>query len=184
MRENKGNPRYPVITLVLYFSYKKHWDAPVSLHQVVNVPEILKPYVTDMRINLFEIAYLTDAQLECFHSDFRIVADYFVQKQRSGDYHPGKEQMLHVEAVLHLLSVMTGDTRFEEVLNQEDGKSVGGVKSMCDVLDRAEARGEAKGEAKLAKLLSLLFSLGRIEDVRKAVTDEAYRIRLFQEFQM
>ena len=99
-------------------------------------------------INVFEIAYLTDEELSRFHSDFRIVADYFVQMQRSGDYIPSREEIKHVEAVLQLLRVMTDDTRFEDVLNKEDGEEgTGGVHTMCEFLDRVEARGEARGVA-------------------------------------
>ena len=99
-------------------------------------------------INVFEIAYLSDEELNRFHSDFRIVADYFVQMQRSGDYVPSREEIKHVEAVLQLLRVMTDDTRFEDVLNKEDGEEgTGGVHTMCEFLDRVEARGEARGVA-------------------------------------
>ena len=99
-------------------------------------------------INVFEIAYLSDEELSRFHSDFRIVADYFVQMQRSGDYIPSSEEIKHVEAVLQLLRVMTDDTRFEDVLNKEDGEEgTGGVHTMCEFLDRVEARGEARGVA-------------------------------------
>ena len=99
-------------------------------------------------INVFEIAYLTDEELSRFHSDFRIVADYFVQMQSSGDYIPSREEIKHVEAVLQLLSIMTDDTRFEDVLNKEDGEEgTGGVHTMCEFLDRVEARGEARGVA-------------------------------------
>lgn len=45
-----------------------------------------------------------------------------------------------------LLSVITDDTRLEEVLNEEDESGKGGVHTMCDVLDRIEARVEARGE--------------------------------------
>ena len=79
LKENKDNQRYPVVTLVLYFGFKKHWKAPLRLHEAVDIPDILKPYVADIKINVFEIAYLSDEQLNRFHSDFRIVADYFVQ---------------------------------------------------------------------------------------------------------
>lgn len=41
---------------------------------------------------------------------------------------------------------MTDDTRLEEVLNEEDESGKGGVHTMCDVLDRIEARVEARGE--------------------------------------
>ena len=116
---------------------------PLWLHEPVNIPEFFNPYVSDVKINVFEIAYLTYEyeQLRYFHSDFKAAADYFIRKQRKGDYVPGREQLNHVEAVLRLLSVMTGDSRFEDVPNQEDG-SEGGVKNMCDVPDRAEAGGE------------------------------------------
>ena len=99
-------------------------------------------------INVFEVAYLSDEELSRFHSDFRIVADYFVQMQRSGEYIPSREEIKHVEAVLQLLSIMTDDTRFEDVLNKEDGEEgTGGVHTMCEFLDRVEARGEARGVA-------------------------------------
>ena len=96
---------------------------------------------------MFEIAYLSDEQLCRFHSDFRIVADYFVQMQRNGDYIPSREEIDHVEAVLQLLRIMTDDSRFEDVLNEEDGtESEGGIHNMCEVLDRVEAKGKAIGE--------------------------------------
>ena len=145
LKENKSNPRYPVVTLVLYFGYKKHWQAPVRLHEALEIPDIFKPYVSDIRINVFEIAYLSDEQLNYFHSDFRIVADYFVQMQRNGDYIPGKEVIKHVEAVLQLLSVMTGDTEF---VNVEDGLvGEGGNYSMENFLSKARAEGKVIGEA-------------------------------------
>lgn len=120
--------------------------------------------------------------------EVRVVADYFVQKQRNGDYVPGREKLQHVEAVLQLLSVMTEDTRFEEVLNQDDGSDQGGVNNMCDVLDRVEARGvaigEARGESKLASLMDKLFALNRFDDAKKAAKDEKYRAGLFAEFKI
>ena len=90
---------------------------------------------------------MSDEQLNRFHSDFRIVADYFVQMQRNGDYIPSREEIDHVEAVLQLLRIMTDDSRFEDVLNEEDGtESEGGIHNMCEVLDRVEAKGKAIGE--------------------------------------
>ena len=116
--------------------------------QIVDIPERLKPHTVDVEINPYEIAYLTDEQLSYFYSDFKIVADYFVQMQRTRDYIPSHEKIQHVEAVLQLLSVLTEDNRFEETLNQPEESAKGGVNNMCEVLDRVEARGEARGEIK------------------------------------
>ena len=149
LRENLKNPRYPVVTLVLYFGYRERWNAPVSLHEAVNIPDCFKPYVPDIKINLFEIAYLSRTQLDYFHSDFKVVADYFIQKRENGDYTPSPEKLKHVEAVLQLLSVMTDDNRFEEVLNENSATGKGGVHTMCDVLDRVEARGAIKEAVRL-----------------------------------
>ena len=83
------------------------------------------PFVTNLRINLFEIAYLSEEQVAMFKSDFRIVADYFVQIRKNKDYIPT-------------------DTQFEEAANAAvEGER---VKDMCDVLDYVEKRGEKRGE--------------------------------------
>ena len=139
-----GPDRYPVVTLVLYFGHKKHWDKPTNLLGCFNVPPEFQPYVGDYKINLFEIAYLTDEKRKLFKSDFGIVADYFVQMQRNGDYEPGRSEITHVQEVLQLLTVMTGDHRFEETYTD---KSEGGPKNMCEVLDRIEKKGIAEGMA-------------------------------------
>ena len=145
--------RCPVITLVLYFGYEKHWDKARTLHEALG--DTLKPefkgLVNDYAINLYEIAYLTDEQLEGFHSDFRYVADYFVQKQRTGTYTGSHEEMKHVREVLQLMTVPTGDNRFASVAEQENGASEkGDIHNMCDVLDAIEKKGEESKARKVA----------------------------------
>ena len=173
-----------MITLVLYFGYEKHWNSPVRLLERLGVPEILMPFVNDYRINLFEIAYMKEEQVELFKSDFRIVADYFVQKRKYGDYDPEPMEFTHVQETLQLLSVMTGDHRFEEVCN--DNRE-GGPHNMCEVLDRIENRGIQRGiqqgicqgiqqgDNDCAKLMSILFAQGRIEDAKRVAEDQKYR---------
>ena len=50
-----------------------------------------------------------------------------------------------------------------------------------DAEKRGEAQGRAIGEARFAKLLQKLYSLGRAEDVQKAINDKAYRDQLFKD---
>ena len=150
--------RCPVITLVLYFGYEKHWDKARTLHEALGdtlIPE-LKGLVNDYAINLYEIAYLTDEQLEGFHSDFRYVADYFVQKQRTRTYTGSHEETKHVREVLQLMTVLTGDNRFASVAEQENGASEKGeLHNMCDVLDAIEKRGYEKGDVSRAKKVAI-----------------------------
>lgn len=99
----------------------------------------------NIKINLFEIAWLTDGQVSRFKSDFRIVADYFVQKRKTGTYKGTKDEIQHVHALLQLFRVMEKDDRFEIALANE-GKE-GGIRTMCDVIDRYLKEGEEKGIA-------------------------------------
>ena len=137
----KRKPRYPVITLFLYFGYRKHWDKPLTLHGCLDIPERLKPYVNDYKINLFEIAYLTDEQVSLFKSDFRIVADYFVQMRKNNSYVAKPETIKHVHGLLELMAVLTNDQRFMEACNAM-GKEAA---SMCGVLDQIEKKVLRKG---------------------------------------
>lgn len=148
---NNGSARYPVVTLVLYFNYAHHWTGPLRLLDCMEVPERFRPYVNDYKINLFEIAYLKPEQVRMFRSDFRVVADYFTQMQRNRDYRPEPVELAHVQEVLHLLSVMTGDHRFEEVLTSW---TEGGPKNMCEVLSRIEDRGILRGREEGISLMA------------------------------
>ena len=137
-------PRYPVVTMVLYFGYKKHWKKAKSLHELFGeMPQELMEIVNDYKINVYEIAWLSDEQLASFRSDFRIVAEYFVQMRKTGDYHPLPQVMVHAREVLQLMCVLTDDKRFEQAYNEsKEGKE---PRTMCEVLDRVENRGLQKG---------------------------------------
>ncbi len=140
----KGGALHPVVTLVLYFGMRR-WIRPRSLFETISVPEELKAFANDYRVNVFEISFLTDEQLGRFDSDFRIVADYFVQMRRNRDYVPSRRIVGHVDAVLKLLSALTRDNRFEEAQNYfRKGENV----TMLSVLDKVEARGIQLGEAR------------------------------------
>ena len=125
----------PVVSLVLHFGMKK-WSSPHNLKGVIDIPKELEPYVNDYKANIFNIAFLDDETVQMFQSDFRIVADFFVQKRKNKDYVPDKHKIKHVDEMLKLLQVLTGDDRynvkFSEAEKKEDIK-------MCDVMEKAVA---------------------------------------------
>ena len=165
IRRRNQNPRYPVVTLLLYFGYQKHWNKPLTLHDCLSeIPEKLKPYVNDYKVNLFEIAWLTDEQVARFHSDFQVVADYFVQMRKNGNYVPSRKQLIHVQEVLQLMSVLTQDHRFEEAYNVEVERKEN--TNMCEVLDRVENRGIAKGieQGRILEFIDIRREEGYSED--------------------
>ncbi len=178
--------RYPVITMVLYFGYEHLWNGPISLKDRLKIPEGLDDYVNDYKINLYQIAYLPDEQIKQFKSDFRVVAEFFSQKRKQVDYTPSNQQLRHVKEVLQLFSIMTDDDRFEDIYNEELEKGEGGVKTMCDVLDRAMEKGKRVGIME-GKRDGFMFALklvnaGRESDLERAVRDDTFRSKLIEEF--
>ncbi len=136
--------RYPVVTIVLYFG-KTPWKKPLSLYDVLEISDDLKPFVNDYKINLIDVPRLTEGQVEKFTSDFQIIADYFVQLSKNNDYVPKDKIIRHTDSFLKLMSVLTQDNKYVEM-----GREISHDKedfNMCEVLDKVEARGKAIGEA-------------------------------------
>ena len=187
--------KYPVITLVLYLGYKKRWSYPINIIDIVKVDDRLKPFVNDYRINLFEIAYLDEEKTALFKSDFRILVDYLHQLRTNNSYNPKDYTIKHINELLTLMSVMTGDKRFEDSINEANEKE---AKYMCEVLDIIENRGIEKGLEKgmekglekgrqegadmVSKLNELLLNEGNIDKLRRANTDKDYRYKLLMEY--
>ena len=117
----------PVVTIVLYFGLTR-WNQPKNLLGVLEIPEGLEEFVNDYKIHVFEIAFLSDEKVNQFKSDFRIVARYFTNVRRNSCYIPDDEdEIKHVDAVLKLLSIMSGS---EDVLEKISIKNEGEVKTM------------------------------------------------------
>nr|MCR5605480.1 Rpn family recombination-promoting nuclease/putative transposase [Treponema sp.] len=168
----KGKERFPVVTLVLYFGDKK-WNKPKNLLDCVKVPEELKAFVNDYKINLFEISNLTDEQIACFKSDFRIVADYFAHRNKDNRYKYSKETIKHVDVFFKLMKTLTNDNKFETMYNESIPEK-GGV-NMDAYLTKLENRGIAKGRAEglsqgLAQGIAQGISQGISQGMKKGIS--------------
>lgn len=203
-KRERDRPNFPVITIVLYFG-TKHWDQPRTLYECMNIQENLKPFVSDYKINVVEVAFLDD-KLDNFHSDFRIIAEYFVNKRRNIEYTPSAQEIQHVDEFLKLLQALTGDDRYFDVLNllQKEAKKEG--VNMCEILDkvenrgiaigekrgeirgekRGEIRGEKRGREEMAdeinQLNAILLKQNRMDDLRRTLADRNYQRQLMTEF--
>ena len=183
--ENIDKKKYPVISLVLYLGFEQKWLYPKNLLGIIDVDEKLKPYVNDYKINLFEIAYLDREIIDSFKSDFWILADYLYQMRVNKNYVADKKSIAHVEELLMLMSAMTGDKRFEEIIDEANTKE---VVNMCEVLDIVEARGIEKGREEGADIISRLNTIlakeGDLDKIIKANTDKKYRNELLKKYNL
>lgn len=107
----------PVMTLVLHFGITKRWDKALNLSGLFEIPDGLNHYVNDYHINVVDVAWLTEEQINQFTSDFSIVANFFVNKRKNPRYVPDdKREIKHVDAVLKFLFAMTGDEEYEKLI--------------------------------------------------------------------
>ena len=183
LKENLGNRPYAVVTIVLYFGYERRWTEAKSLYEAVSIPEELKPFITDTKLNVFEVAWLEDEQVAKFKSDFRIVADYFVQKRKTGTYEGTKDTIRHVYEVLQLLSVMEHDDYFEQAAIEERAK--GGKRNMSSVIEQYLKKGEELGAEKkeaevnervATDMLKKKYPLDAIKDISRLSEDHIRQI--------
>ena len=134
-------PPCPVITFVLNFSMKR-WSASKSVLDYLNVNDRLKPFVSDYRINVIDVAYLSRETINKFKSDFKIIADYFVQMRKTGEYKPMTDEIKHIWELLLLMGKLTDDDRFKVEYYREHREERA---NMCEVLDKIINEGKAEG---------------------------------------
>lgn len=158
--------RYPVATLVLYFGTEEKWSKAKHLYDCFEVPEKLKPFVNDYKINVFNIAFLSPKTIAMFKSDFKIIAEYFRAKRLNQKYKGSKEKLKHANETLKMFSALTGDDSFEKVYNAGNFKK-GGI-TMCDVVERIrnDGRTEGRTEEQERIIMNLIESnAGTIEQI-------------------
>ena len=155
--------KYPVATLVLYFGTDSKWKAPKRLHNCFKIPEELKPFVSDYKINVFDIAWLSDETIDMFKSDFKFVAKYFQTKRKNKEYVPTNDEITHIDSLLKMFSALTGDNYFESVYNDSNLKNKKGGVTMCDIVQGFVNEGIVKGRAEekadmIRKMLETKFA--------------------------
>ena len=164
--DKKQKKRYPVATLVLYFGTEEKWSKAKHLYDCFEVPEKLKPFVNDYKINVFNIAFLSPKTISMFKSDFKIIAEYFRTKRLNQKYKGSKEKLKHANETLKMFSALTGDDSFEKVYNEDNSKK-GGI-TMCDVVERIrnDGRTEGRTEEQERIIMNLIESnAGTIEQI-------------------
>ena len=109
-----------------------------------------------------------------------MVAEYFVNVRNSdSDYVPSGKSIVHVDEFLKLMSVLTGDKRYEEYIDlYTEEEKRGGKVNMCKILDARES----KGEQRVLELISRLVAEGKSNEIKLISSDEVLRNRLYVEY--
>ena len=209
LEENRYKKKYPVITLVLYMGYEKNWKYSNSLLDLLEVDENLKPYVSDYKINIFEIAFLDREKINLFKSDFRMLADYLYQMRTTDSYEGDESDIKHVDEILMLMSAMSGFENVENIIKVAHERKVSNMKGFFELaeekglekglelgrtegieLGRTEGRkeglqlGRTEGADTVSELNTILAREGNLEKIIKANTDKIYRNELLKKYRL
>lgn len=186
--DKKVREVYPVISLVLYWG-RKRWQAAQSLRtffQKKALSEDVQSHIDDVKLYVYNMRELPKEVRMRFNGDMRIVVDYLAER---GEYRPTNQPIIHVDAFLRLMRALTGDSRYEWMAFHLEKAKKEEV-TMCELLDKYEARGMEKGlekglekgETLLAKLMEYLFRDNRIADAKLVATDVDMRKKLYREY--
>lgn len=150
---------YPVVTLVLYFGTKRKLTKNLTLKDLFQVPPELDQFVNNYRINVVNLAWLSDEQIKLFQSDFREIAVYLRCKRTKELFRDSRRQ-----------NNKKGGINMDDVLRR--------------IMDEGHTEWFNRGVNDTTALFSKLFSLGRDADVKKATSDHAYLNKLMADFQV
>ena len=164
--DEKTKQRYAVTTIVLYFGTKEKWSTPKNLLGCFKVPDELKPFVNDYKINVFNIAWLSNKVIDMFQSDFKIVAKYFQTVRLKKDYKGSNEEIRHVDALLKMLSALTGDKSYEEVYN--NCNFIEGGVTMEGFIEKYTNKGRTEAQKSIVRNL-IESNAGTIEQIAEWV---------------
>ena len=185
LEENRYKKKYPVITLVLYMGYERNWKYSNSLLELLEVDEKLKPYVSDYKINVFEIAFLDKEKIDLFKSDFRMLADYLYQMRTSNSYKGDESDIKHVDEILMLMSAMSGFENVENIIKVAHERKVNNMKGFFELAEEKGLElGREEGADMVSELNIILAREGNLEKIIKANTDKVYRHELLKKYRL
>ena len=177
-----------VITLVLHFGNRR-WEGDKELQEIIKKQSGEEEWFQNYKLNVVDIAYLTEKQIKMFRSDFGIIADYFVKRRKGYKTIENHQPIKHVDEVLKFMKIFAEDNRFLKLNVKKDEK---GEVTMCTILDAVEQKGINKGKKigykngqdEILKLVKILIASNRLKDIDRIYEDEAYREQLIKQYKI
>ena len=108
-----------------------------------------------------------------------------------GESYRSDRKIKHTAALIRMIRVLSGEPDADDIERwmEEQGIREEDEVTVCELFDqyvrqgRAEGKeeGRKEGETRFARLMQLLIDSGRSEDLKRAVSDENYRVQLYME---
>ncbi len=156
----------------------KRWSGCQSLAQITNIPPEFAPHFQDYKVKVVDVAFLDDAVIERFTSDFKLVAKFFKSRRLGTKPWDDETQIKHFTEFVDFISVYANDSRYENVKEELENLTKKGEESMCymaqELLD--------KGERKILKLMNYLLSNGLVEEAKEAIASKELRDTMYEKY--
>lgn len=165
----KTDRLHPMITLCVYYG-DSDWDGPLCLTDMLEIPDKIKPLVSDYKMNLVE---LKKSNTMKFHNnDVNMVFDLsrsIYERNYDKINKIYKDCMIPTEIGL----VIGAITESQELINQalEIEKRMGGQMNMCTALEELKKEGIQEGEIKGTIKMSKKFNVSK-DDTMKNIINE------------
>ena len=138
---------YPVIGIVLYWG-EGWWTYPDRLSRIcadAGLSEEIQSYVDEVKLHIYHMCHLPDSVREHFHSDMRMIVDWLAQGEA---YQPMVKELRHPEAVACMMSALSGDKRYEEIIKEAaEGKKEGEHMAVDGFLQKYIDKGLMQGRS-------------------------------------
>ena len=176
----------PITTVVVYFGADS-WDAPRSLHEMLVVQDKkILALVPDYKINLIAPGEMSEEELEHFTSNFREVMQfikYSVDGEKLDRFVNTNASFENVDRkAVRVMEEMTG----MKIERKEEEETVNGCQGLRDLQEKGRAAGRSEGiqiGAELEqRLTKALLKDNRIDDLKRALDDPAFRQKLLEEY--
>ena len=150
----------PIITVVVYFGADS-WDAPRSLHEMLVVQDKnILSLVPDYRINLIAPGEMSEDELE----------ERFVNANAAFENVDRK--------AVRVMEEMTG----MKIERKEEEETVNVCKGLRDLQEKGRVEGIQIGAEHEQRLTKALLNDNRIDDLKRALEDPAFRQKLLEEY--
>lgn len=184
----KTDRLHPMITLCVYYG-DTDWDGPLCLTDMLEIPDKIKPLVSDYKMNLVELKKSSDMK---FHNDdVNMVFDLsrsIYERNYDKINRIYKDCMVPTEIGL----VIGAITESQELINQvlENEKRTGGQMNMCTALEELKKEGiregiktgiqegEIKGTIKMSKK----FNVSKEETMKNIINEFSLAENKAQEY--
>ncbi len=189
----------PILDLTLYWG-KEKWKSPLGLRELMTdmrmLPRKMTRLVGDYRVNLIPIRAIPESELQKMDSDLKYVLGFMkhTSSRKRYEKYIRKNRNFFTRIPRSAVDVIDACTNIKDIreslkytLNEENGEEEGDMcKALDDIKKHAEKKGERKGERRgnqrTNKLIQVLLTEGRQEDLLRSATDSLFQQQLFQKY--